>query len=362
MQAQAIIIIPSMPKTNTPRQPESPVRAQNHGYIAQPSDSEGQNNQVYRVGFVLLEHFSMMAFTGAVDALVTANLLSQTARYQFDFYGYRGEEVKSDLNIDVLVSGEFESIDPARLDVLLVCGGLRTNLQVNPKLQQVLQQAARLKRRVGGIWNGSYILAQAGIMEGYECTIHPENHALMTEVFPRVKVSKKPYVIDRDRLSSAGATSTLGLMLTLIGQLSGEDLMRGVEGILNVDSVLGEAADGSLTMLPTDPTLPQPLRDSLLLMETHIDEPLSAVALAESVELSRRQIERLFQQHLNTSPAKYYLELRLNRAHQLLRQSNASVVNIAVACGFSSSAHFSHCFKDHFGMSPSLVRKQRNNS
>lgn len=348
-----------MPKPNTPRPPNSTVRSRDHGYIIKLADNPCDSAQVWRVGFVLLEHFSMMAFTGAVDALVTANLLSQAEQFQFDFYGYRGEEVKSDLNIDVLVSGEFESIDPARLDVLLVCGGLRTNLQVNPKLQQVLQQAARLKRRIGGIWNGSYIMAQAGIMEGYECTIHPENHALMNEVFPRVKVSKKPYVIDRDRLSSAGATSTLGLMLRLIGQLSGNDLMHSVEGILHVDSVLGEAADGSLTMMPSDPTLPQPLRDTLLLMETHIDEPLSAETLAESVDLSRRQIERLFQQHLNTSPAKYYLELRLNRAHQLLRQSNASVVNIAVACGFSSSAHFSHCFKGYFGLSPSFVRKQR---
>lgn len=312
-----------------------------------------------RVAFVLLNNFSMMAFTGAVDALVTANLLSNTECFSFTFYGEDGETIKSDLNIDVSVNGPYKAIIPRELDVLLVCGGLRTTLDVHPKLKAVLQQTARLNHQIGGIWNGSYILAQAGVMQGYECTIHPENHALMTEVFPEVNVSKKPYVIDRDRISSAGATSTLSMLLNLIGQLSGEDLKHRVENILNVDSVLGEAADGSQIMLPSDPTLPAVLLEVLQLMETHIDEPLSVLQLAGFVKLSRRQLERLFQKHLAKSPAKYYLGLRLTRAHQLLRQSNASIFNIAIACGFASSTHFSHSFKDYYGMSPSVTRNQR---
>jgi len=303
----------------------------------------------------------MMAFTGAVDALVTANLLSHSKCFDFTFYGEKGESVKSDLNIDVSVNGAYREVSPKQIDVLLVCGGLRTNLEVHPKLKVIIQQSARLNRHIGGIWNGSYIMAQAGIMQGYECTIHPENHALMSEVFPEVNVSKKPYVIDRERLSSAGASSTLSMMLSLIGQLSSEDLMHRVEGILNVDSVLGEAADGSLTMLPRDPTLPQSVHSIVQLMETHIDDPLSATQLADSIDLSRRQMERLFKKYLAKSPAKYYLELRLARAHQLLRQSNASIFNIAIACGFSSSTHFSHSFKDHYGKSPSTLRNQRQN-
>lgn len=311
------------------------------------------------VAFVLLENFSMMAFTGAVDALVTANLLSQTELFNFTFFGEGGESIKSDLNIDVAVNGPYKAIVPAEFDVLLVCGGLRTTLDVHSKLKLVLQQAARLNHQIGGIWNGSYIMAQAGIMQGYECTIHPENHSLMAEVFPSIQVNKKPYVIDRDRISSAGATSTLSMMLNLIGTLTSEDLRHRVESILNVDSVLGEAADGSQIMLPSDPTLPDTLREVVQLMETHIDEPLTAAQLATTVKLSRRQLERLFKKHLQISPAKYYLEQRLNRAHQLLRQSNASIFNIAIACGFTSSTHFSHCFKGHYGVSPSTARSQR---
>ena len=303
----------------------------------------------------------MMAFTGAVDSLVTANLLSQSELFKFTSYGYRGEAVQSDLNIDISVSGKFATISPESLDVLIVCGGLRSDLEIDKTLQSIIQKASRSNCILGGIWNGSYILAQAGVMNDYQCTIHPENHALMTEVFPKVQVNKRPYVIDRDRISSAGATSTLSMMLSLIGQLESEDLMHRVEAILNVDSVLGEAADGSLTMLPSDPTMPDALREVLQLMETHIDDPLTIIQLAKSVEISRRQLERLFLRYLGTSPAKHYLGLRLGRAHQLLRQSNASIFNIAIACGFTSSTHFSHSFKSHYGASPSATRSQRHN-
>ena len=323
--------------------------------------SKSDHLSVCHVAFVLLENFSMMAFTGAVDSLVTANLLSQSQLFKFTSYGYRGEAVQSDLNIDISVSGKFATISPENVDVLIVCGGLRSDLEIDKTLQSIIQKASRSNCILGGIWNGSYILAQAGVMNDYQCTIHPENHALMTEVFPKVQVNKRPYVIDRDRISSAGATSTLSMMLSLIGQLESEDLMHRVEAILNVDSVLGEAADGSLTMLPSDPTMPDTLREVLQLMETHIDDPLTTIQLADSVEISRRQLERLFLRYLDSSPAKYYLALRLGRAHQLLRQSNASIFNIAIACGFTSSTHFSHSFKDHYGTSPSATRSQRHN-
>jgi len=316
------------------------------------------HSPVYHVAFVLLENFSMMAFTGIVDTIVTANLLSDYKCFDFTFYAESGESAQSDLNIDVSVNGDYKQIKPTQVDILLVCGGLRTNLETHPRLISVLQQTARLNRQIGGIWNGSYVMAQAGILQGHECTIHPENHALMIEVFPGINVSKKPFVIDRGRLSSAGATSTLSMMLNLIGQLTNEDLKHQVENILNVDRVLGESSDGSLTMLPSDPTLPASLREALQQMEARIDDPVTAIQLADAVKLSRRQLERLFQKYLNTSPAKYYLELRLTRAHQLLRQSKASILNIAIACGFSSSTHFSHCFRGHYGISPSVVRNQ----
>jgi transcriptional regulator GlxA family with amidase domain len=111
-------------------------------------------------------------------------------------------------------------------------------------------------------------------------------------------------------------------------------------------------------MLQNDPSLPEALRSALQLMRANIEEPLTSEELAACVNLSRRQIERLFQSHLGTSPSRYYFELRLTQAQRLLVQTSDSITRISLACGFVSSSHFSNCFKDFFGESPSVVRKK----
>jgi transcriptional regulator GlxA family with amidase domain len=91
-------------------------------------------------------------------------------------------------------------------------------------------------------------------------------------------------------------------------------------------------------------------------MEQNLEEPLSRSELARGADLSTRQLERLFRKYLNRSPARYYLELRLNKARLLLLQTNMSVIDVALACGFVSASHFSKCYRDFFGRTP---RKER---
>ena len=91
-------------------------------------------------------------------------------------------------------------------------------------------------------------------------------------------------------------------------------------------------------------------------MEENLEEPLARSELARSTGLSTRQLERLFRKYLNRSPARYYLELRLDKARLLLLQTNMSVIDVALACGFVSASHFSKCYRDFFGRTP---RKER---
>ncbi|MDX1724720.1 MAG: AraC family transcriptional regulator [Pseudomonas sp.] len=155
-----------------------------------------------QVGFPLLEHFSMMAFTGAIDALVTANPLSSRPLYRFKTLGLDGPAVASDLGINISVDTSLASQMIGELDMLIVCGGFRSNLQPTAKLLHRLRQIAAQQVTLGGLWNGSYILARAGLLDGYQCTIHPENRAGL-EICPRVR-PPLPYVVDRNRISCAG--------------------------------------------------------------------------------------------------------------------------------------------------------------
>ena len=101
------------------------------------------------------------------------------------------------------------------------------------------------------------------------------------------------------------------------------------------------------------------LTQAVLLMEANIEEPLTTDEIAQHVCVSRRQLERIFKQYLNRVPSQYYLELRLNKARQMLMQTSKSIIQIGLSCGFSSGPHFSSAYRNFFGVTPREDRNQR---
>jgi len=321
-------------------------------------------NQTVRVAFVLLEHFSLMAFTAAVDALVTANLVRNSPLFAFTTFGLDSVAVKSDLGIDIAVGGPLEQLlvtGEERPDVLIVCGGFRCSLARHPDLNKKLREAGKQCVLLGGLWNGSVALAHAGLLDEKSCCLHRDNHAYMQEMFANVRISDRSFLVEGKRATSAGAVSALEMMLELILHFQDQDTVRAIQEILNCDQV-AETAEAGLFHSTDESNLPKLLQNLLQIMGANIDEPLTVEELATVSGISRRRIERLFQTHLDTSPSRYYLELRITYARRLLIQSREPIANIAVACGFVSSTHFSHCYKDYFGVSPSVSRLERTNS
>jgi len=311
-----------------------------------------------RVGFVLMEHFSMMAFTAAVDALVTANLVRTSPLFSYQTYGLESALVTSDLGIEIATHSPLTTLAQEITktpDILIICGGFRCDTAENPLLSQTLRQAAKQGLTLGGLWNGAIALAHSGILDTMSCALHPDNHPYMREKFPKVQVTEQAFTSDNKRLTCAGPVSALEMMLHMIEQVHGKLVVRAIREILSCDQ-LSELSNQKLTPIGDDPRLPKTLRDLIELMAANIEEPISVDELTECVDISRRQAERLFQNHLETSPGRYYLELRITHARRLLLQSNESITNIALASGFVSTSHFSNCYKDYFGVSPSHAR------
>lgn len=324
-------------------------------------NSDASAEQPIRVGFILQEHFSMVAFTGALDVLVTANLVHTSPIFEYRTLGIDSRMVVSDLGINISTDGTVESLQIQHrgdLDILIVCGGFRSSLEINSKLNTCLKAADKQGMILGGLWNGAVALAHAELLDGQECAAHPDNHAYMRETFGRVKVSKNTLVVSNKRATCSGPVSALEMMLKLISQLKGTDLVRAIREILSCDQV-AENQDSVPLQLGDDPTLPESLRNVMELMRNNIEEPLSLEELASCINISRRQMERLFQTHLDSSPSRYYLELRITHARRLLLQTNESITNVAIASGFVSTSHFSNCFKDYFGVSPSAARAKQ---
>ncbi|MDR8389215.1 MULTISPECIES: GlxA family transcriptional regulator [Pseudomonas] len=331
---------------------ESVLKNKNMAY--RPLGSSGADQAPVRVAFVLMDNFSMMSFTGAVDALVTANLMSDRPLYEVLTVGTSGSQVTSDLGIVISADIELAQL-PENQDVLIVAGGFRVKLQGMPLLRRKLRANAASGAILGGLWNGVFFVADASLLDGFECAVHPESRAMMAEVFPHVKVSSRAYVVDRQRVSCAGANSSLRMMLQLIRQTGGEALVGAIEEILRCDES-GDASDLPPVFVETDPTLPESLKLALELMWQNIEEPLTIDELAACVKISKRQLERRFCSFLGATPTRYYLELRLTRARQLIQQTNRSVTEIAVATGFVSSPHFQRRFRDFFGVPPGSYR------
>ncbi|MCG4454056.1 MULTISPECIES: GlxA family transcriptional regulator [unclassified Pseudomonas] len=310
---------------------------------------------VHRVAFVLLDNFSMMAFTGAVDALVTANLMSAMPLYEVLVVGGTEDVVVSDLGIAISAGCRLADLKEKEQQLIVVCGGFRVQLQANPLLRTKLRSADVAGAVLGGLWNGAYFLAEAGLLDGYDCAFHPDGRAMMTELFPKVRLSSHAFVLDRQRIGCAGANSSLGMMLEVVKRDCGDSLVHAVEEVLSCDK-MQEVMDVSVVAVDCDPTLPQHLKLALELMHNNIDEPLTVDEIAACVNISRRQIERLFCRYVQATPSRYYLELRLTRARQLLQQTNKSLTDIAVASGFVSISHFRRCFREFFEISPGRFR------
>ncbi|BBB27001.1 GlxA family transcriptional regulator [Amphritea japonica] len=335
----------------------STMRSSNSQFL--PSDHAPE--RPVKVGFVLLEHFSLMAFTAAVDTLVTANLVRTAPLFEHITLGVDSRKALSDLGIEIATNATLEHFaieHRGSIDILIVCGGFRCELNQNSKLTETLKAADKLGLTLGGIWNGSIAIAHAGLLNDQPCAAHPDNHAFIREQFPLVQLADTALVMADKRASCAGPVSALQMMLTLVDQYYGEDTTRAIREILSCDQV-AESGGKMKLQAGDNPTHPENLRSFMQLMNNNIEEPLTLEELAAHVGISRRQMERLFQTHLETSPSRYYLELRITHARRLLLQTNESITNVALASGFVSTSHFSNCYKDYFGVSPTAARAKK---
>ena len=212
---------------------------------------------------------------------------------------------------------------------------------------------------VGGICTAGYTLAKAGLLDGKRATIHWENQDSFTEEFHDVELTKSIFVIDGNRFTTAGGTASIDLMLKIIADDHGEELASAVADQLIYSSIRTDQDTPRLS-IPTRIGVRHPkLSQVIQMMEENIEEPISPSVLARDVNMSTRQLERLFRRYLNRSPKRYFMEIRLQKARNLLLQTEMNVMDVAFACGFTSPSHFSKCYRAHYGTTPYRERGTR---
>jgi transcriptional regulator GlxA family with amidase domain len=322
--------------------------------VADPTAAQ-PTEQPLNYGFVLLPNFSLIAFSSAIEPLRMANLISGRELYRYQVISHDGAAVTSSSGIRTGVDCALDQLD--QLDALFVCGASPIARTGNEALITGLR---RLSHQIafGGIGTGSYLLACAGLLEGYRATIHWWDYASLREEFPQTRVTNNLFEVDGLRYTCSGGTAAMDMMLFLIGQRHGMELAASISEQFVCERIRSPSDPQRIPLKARIGTSQPKLIEAVSLMEANIEEPLSSDDLAFHVGLSRRHLERLFKQHLQTVPSKFYLQLRMERARQLLRQSDKPVLQVGLECGFSTASHFSTAYRNHYGITPRDERKR----
>ena len=303
-----------------------------------------------RFAFVLIEGFTLLCFASALDALRIANRMSGTKLYNWILLGEGGGAVTSSSGASFQVDDDL--IELKRDDTVFLCGGVDIQTHTSKRMLNWVRRETRRGLAFGGLCTAAYTMAKAGILDGKRATIHWENQDSFSEEFTEIELTKSVFIVDGTRMTTAGGTSSIDLMLKIIAEDHGEELANAVADQM-IYSAIRTDQDTQRLSVPTRIGVRHPKLSLVIkMMEENIEEPISPSLLAKDVSMSTRQLERLFRRYLNRSPKRYYMELRLQKARNLLMQTDMSVINVALACGFASPSHFSKCYRSHYKTTP----------
>jgi transcriptional regulator GlxA family with amidase domain len=302
-----------------------------------------------RLAFLLLGGFTHLAFACAVEPLRLANLASGRTLFNWRTLSCDGRPVKSSSGIRVDVDDGVNLLEKG--ETLVVVGGLPTHRSEQERVIARLRHEKVHGRQIMALCGGVTVIAEAGLADDMNCAVHWQVAPGFAEKFPKAHISLACFEMGKIPTASGG-TAAADLMLAMIRGRFGDDLSRKVADLMVHHAVRDQTGPQTSSLMYHIPGRNAKLATIIRLMEGSIDAPLGAEELAEAAGVSVRQMERLFRRYLGTSPKRHYQALRLNRAKDLLVQSNLSITEIAMATGFAAVSHFSKCFRAQFGVSP----------
>lgn len=316
--------------------------------------------QSRRFTFYLLDGFTQHTFTSALEALRLANDVLGRPYYIWRIVTRDGQAAQSSCGTrmvaDAALASERDGLhQPGRPHMIVVCGG-RAIPPADGKAEGWLRMSRRSRVPVAGLAGGLYSLARAGVLDGRRCAVHWEHFPDFSERFFAAKARQTAFEIDGELFTCAGGNAPFDMFLRIVEDDLGRDVANRICEVALSERVR-KAGERQRLPLQTRVGIDNRLLIGIIeQMEANLAEPLKLAEMSTPTGLSRRQIERLFRREMGQSPKRYYLQMRLERAHLLLVNSSLPVFEIAVACGFSSASHFSRTYRDTYGCTPQRTR------
>ena len=300
--------------------------------------------------FLLVDEFSHLAFAGAVEPLRIANLVSGETLYEWSFASEEGTRAVCSNGSELRVHHGLD--DLPKMNRLFVLSGINMRDHVTRPTLAALRKERAKGTAIGALCSGAWLLAEAGFLDGMKAAIHWEYHDSFSEQFPEVNLLRNVFVADEKHITASGGSATSDLMLHLIEDKHGYDLSVAVADQMVYNAVRNATAEQRVSLQSREGMRNSHLIKAISMMREQLETPVSPALIAQEIGISTRQLERLFGKYLNTSPKRYYMEMRMERARNLLIQTEASITEVAMACGFESPGHFSKVYKTWCGVTP----------
>lgn len=308
-----------------------------------------------RVGFLLVPQFSMISLVSAVEPLRIANRKARKDLYSWHMFSETGAPVEASNGMTMVAEAAISEIQ--QFPTIIVCSSFEPERYESRGVLSWLRRLARQGSELGSLDTGTHVLAKAGLLNGRTATLHWENLPGFAEEFPDITLSSELFEVDGRRFTCSGGTAAIDLMLHRIAARHGQDLAMAVSEQM-LHQRIRSRGDHQRMALGVRLGIHHPKLIAIVeAMEQNIEEPLNLDQMAEMVQISRRQLERLFRSNLNDTPTGFYLKIRLHQARQLLEQTGMSILEVALACGFLSAPYFSRAYRKMFGRSPREDRR-----
>jgi transcriptional regulator GlxA family with amidase domain len=331
------------------------------GFMELLEDSpESDKRASFRLGIILLPRFTLLAFSGFVDALRIVSDIGDRSRADHRCWTLIGPDlapVRSSCGAAIAPWEKFGNLK--RFDYVVVVGGLlEGECTYDPEIVRFLKSAAAAGTQMVGICTGVFALARAGLMDGYRCCVHGYHLEDFKRDFPQIEtVSNQLFLVDRGRLTCAGGVASIDLAGYILNRHFGYRRARKIMPHLLIDEL--RPADHSQLLFLDDLFCvhDERVRSAVFLMQQNLGNPISVAEIADRVGVPVRQLERGFQRSFSASPSSYFRAMRLRRAKWLMHHTDLSITQIAIEAGFADTAHLTRRFKQEYGLLPSTYRK-----
>lgn len=315
-----------------------------------------EHQVITKIAIVVTPNFNLSATMAFIDPFRAANYLDGQTQFVWELISLKGglQTASNGLQLDTI---PLKEVDRDVFDMVLVSSSWTPELYSDRQLTRALLYWSNKQVVIGALDTGAFILAQAGLLDGYEATVHYEHLDAFIELFPQVKSSEQLCVFDGDRISCAGGVASVDFALHIMVRFSCEILANKAAQYIFHSSLRGlSVSQCPDQVVPLGASVPLSIRNAISVMENYLETPVSVLEICHKVGISQRQLGRLFSQYVGKSPSRYYLDIRLDRARGLVTQTAMPLSQVSVAAGFRNTVHFSRAYRKRFGCPPSRDR------